>query len=219
MYGKNVLRIEDPTQRTVAHYERSAVEFQQGTKDHDVTQNYAALLDAISDGGATAPYSILDVGCGPGRDLAYFSSLGHEATGLDGSQAFAEQARNLTGCTVLEQNFLDMDLPPRAFHGVFANASLFHVPSDNLPQVLNQLAESLKPNGVLFCSNPHGNNQEGWQGERYCVFHDFPAWATFMDGAGFTEIQHYYRPEGLPREQQPWLASVWRKDALNAAVR
>jgi SAM-dependent methyltransferase len=212
------MNIEDPTHRTVAHYEQSAVEFQQGTKDHDVTQNYAALLDAIRDGGATTPYTILDVGCGPGRDLAYFGSLGHEAVGLDGSQAFVEQAQNDTGCKVLKQNFLNMDLPPGAFHGIFANASLFHVPSDNLSHVLNQLAETLKPNGVLFSSNPRGNNQEGWQDERYCVFHDYPAWADFMVGAGFIEIHHYYRPEGLPREQQPWLASVWRKVSLNVAV-
>lgn len=215
----NDLRVEDPTQRTVAHYEQSAIDFQQRTKDHDVTQNYAALLDAISDGGATAPYCILDVGCGPGRDLAYFSSLGHEAIGLDGSKAFVEQARNLTGCTVLEQNFLDLDLPLGEFHGIFANASLFHVPSDDLPHVLDQLAKALKPDGVLFSSNPRGDNQEGWQGERYCAFHDYPAWVNFMVGAGFIEIHHYFRPKGLPREQQPWLASVWRKDALNAAVR
>jgi SAM-dependent methyltransferase len=208
------MSIEDPTHRTVAYYDQSANDFWQGTKGHNVKQNYEALLGAIGDGGVAPPYTILDVGCGPGRDLAYFKSLGHEAIGLDASQSFVEHARNLTGCTVLQQNFMDMDLPLGAFHGIFANASLFHVPSDNLPGVLKQLSDALKPNGVLFSSNPRGSNQEGWQGDRYCVFHDYTVWTNFMSRADFIEIHHYYRPEGQPREQQPWLASVWRKAGL-----
>ena len=209
------MRIKDPTHRTVAHYDQSANDFWQGTKGHDVKQNYEALLGAIGGGGVAPPYTILDVGCGPGRDLAYFKSLGHEAIGLDASQSFVEHARNLTGCTVLQQNFMEMDLPFGAFHGIFANASLFHVPSENLPGVLKQLSDALKPNGVLFSSNPRGSNQEGWQGDRYCVFHDYMVWANFLNRANFIEIHHYYRPEGQPREQQPWLASVWRKADLH----
>ena len=64
---------------------------------------------------------------------------------------------------------------------------------------------------MLFSSNPRGDGQEGWNGERYGAYHDLPAWRGFMAAAGFTELSHYYRPAGLPRAQQPWLASVWRK--------
>ena len=201
----------DVSQRTLNHYEQSAEMFWTGTKDHDVSQNYKALLDALEDRKASAPYTILDMGCGPGRDLAHFKSLGHEAIGLEGSNTFAEHARNLTGCEVLEQNFLALTLPAKSFHGIFANASLFHIPSQELPRVLEDLADALKPEGVLFSSNPRGDNQEGWQGERYCAFHDYETWHDYMTGAGFTKIHHYYRPTGLPRDQQPWLASVWRK--------
>ncbi|HYH42031.1 MAG TPA: class I SAM-dependent methyltransferase, partial [Burkholderiales bacterium] len=95
--------------------------------------------------------------------------------------------------------------------GVFANASLFHVPSAALPRVLNQLHTTLKPRGVLFSSNPRGENQEGWNGGRYGAYHDLEAWRRYVSAAGFTEVEHYYRPEGLPREQQPWLATVWRR--------
>ncbi|MDQ8022354.1 MAG: hypothetical protein REI94_10975, partial [Moraxellaceae bacterium] len=66
---------------------------------------------------------------------------------------------------------------------------------------------------VLFSSNPRGDNHEGWSGERYGVWHDLAGWTRYMEDAGFTAISHYYRPEGLPREQQPWLASLWRKPA------
>jgi hypothetical protein len=70
----------------------------------------------------------------------------------------------------------------------------------------------LKPGGVLFSSNPRGNNQEGWSGARYGSYYDLDTWTAHVQAAGFTLLDHYYRPPGLPREQQPWLATVWRKD-------
>lgn len=104
-----------------------------------------------------------------------------------------------------------LDLPAERFDGIFANAVLFHVPLQVLPQVLRQLHGTLKPGGVLFSSNPRGDNQEGWNGPRYGSYHDLEAWRGLLTAAGFVELEHYYRPAGLPREQQPWLASVWRK--------
>jgi SAM-dependent methyltransferase len=193
---------------TLAHYDREAQSFWHGTKDHDVSQNYAALLDAIE---ADAPFSILDLGCGPGRDLRYFRSLGHEAVGLDGSQEFVAMARAHSGCEVLHQNFLALALPENRFDGIFANASLFHVPSRELPRVLLELRAALKPGGVLFCSNPRGNNEEGLNGGRYGCFLDLETWRNYVVAAGFLELSHYYRPPGLPRDRQPWLATVWRK--------
>ncbi|MCK6451373.1 MAG: class I SAM-dependent methyltransferase [Alphaproteobacteria bacterium] len=196
------------SERTIADYERRAESFWQGTRDHDVTQNYAALLEAI---GGDPPYRILDVGCGPGRDLKHFRSLGHEPVGLEGAPAFVEMARAYSGCEVLHQNFLAMSLPPAHFHGVFANAALFHVPTGELPRVLRELHAALRPRGVLFASNPRGDNEEGWNGGRYCCFFDLETWRGYATAAGFAEIRHYYRPPGLPRAQQPWLATVWRK--------
>ncbi|MBI1986609.1 MAG: class I SAM-dependent methyltransferase [Rhodospirillales bacterium] len=160
---------------------------------------------------ADPPFSILDLGCGPGRDLRHFRSLGHDAVGLDGSKEFVAMARAISGCEVLHQDFLAMDLPENRFDGVFANASLFHVPSRELPRVLLELSRTLRPGGVLFCSNPRGNNEEGFSGERYGCFFDLDTWRNFVTTAGFLELQHYFRPPGLPRHQQPWLATVWRK--------
>lgn len=200
--------LEELAQRTLAHYDERADDFFEGTRHHDVRQNMDALLRFIE---APAPLAILDVGCGPGRDLKAFQALGHAPVGLDGSPRFAEMARAYSGCEVWHQNFLTLDLPAARFDGVFANASLFHVPSAALPQVLAQLHGTLKPQGVLFSSNPRGNNDEGWNGDRYGTFHDLPGWRQFMTRAGFAELHHYYRPPGLPIDQQPWLASVWRK--------
>jgi SAM-dependent methyltransferase len=196
-------------QRTVAHYDLAAESFWAGTHDHDVSQNIAALLDHIE---GRPPFSILDFGCGPGRDLLTFQKLGHRPVGLDGSARFVEMARELTGCEVLHQDFLSLDLPPSRFDGIFANASLFHVPRQELPRVLGELRAALVPRGVLFSSNPHGDNREGWSGgDRYGVYHDLAGWQGFLLSAGFDELLHYYRPAGMPRGQQPWLASVWRR--------
>jgi SAM-dependent methyltransferase len=196
------------TEATVGSYDGRADDFWLGTRDHDVMQNVHALLDAIQGEG---PFRILDFGCGPGRDLATFKTLGHSPVGLEGSPRFCEMARSFSGCDVLHQNFLKLDLPADHFDGVFANATIFHVPGQELPRVLAELRTALKGGGVFFSSNPRGDNVEGWNGERYSSYHDLTRWRHFMQDAGFTELNHYYRPKGLPREHQPWLASVWRK--------
>ncbi len=193
---------------TLAEYDRVAAAYRRGTENHDVSQNIEALLDAIE---GTPPHAILDLGCGPGRDLRAFSALGHEVTGLDGSTELVALARAGTGCTVLHQDFLDLDLPPSRFDGIFANAVLFHVPSSQIRRVLVDLATALKPRGVLFSSNPRGRNEEGWVGGRYGCFHDLETWRAIATGAGFIELHHYYRPPGRPRAEQPWLATVWRR--------
>ncbi|MGB6104658.1 MAG: class I SAM-dependent methyltransferase [Pusillimonas sp.] len=196
---------------TLAHYDNSADSFRAGTLDHDVSQNIAALLRHIQ---SEPPCTLLDLGCGPGRDLKTFRALGHNAIGLDGSERFVSMAREESGCDVWHQNLFSLDLPADYFDGIFANAVLFHVPTQILPRVIAELRAALKPNGVLFSSNPRGHNVEGWQGSRYGAYHDLPSWQALMNAAGFDELEHYYRPEGLPREQQPWLASVWRRRPL-----
>ncbi|MGE0373217.1 MAG: class I SAM-dependent methyltransferase [Gammaproteobacteria bacterium] len=196
--------------RTIGHYDRHADRYREGTHDHDVAQNVAALLDAIT---GPPPFTILDFGCGPGRDLATFRRLGHRAIGLDGAARFVEMARAHSGCEVWQQDFLTLDLPRETFDGVFANASLFHVPTAALSEVLTAVHAALKPDGVLFASNPRGDDREGWQAERYGVYHSLARWREIVSAAGFAELHHYYRPEGAPRDAQPWLATVWRRTA------
>ena len=204
----NALDIEALTRRTLEHYERSAEDFWRGTRDHDVSQNIGALLRHIE---GEPPFTILDFGCGPGRDVKAIADLGHVAVGLDGAARFAEMARAYSGCEVLQQDFLKLKLPAGRFDGVFANAALFHVPGQELPRVLRELRATLRPRGVLFSSNPRGHNEEGWNQERYGAYWDLETWRRDLAAAGFTELEHYYRPAGLPRERQPWLATVWRR--------
>ena len=188
----------------IAHYDENAESFRIGTKDHDVSQNIAALIDAFP---KEKTLDILDFGCGPGRDMCVFKSMGHRPVGLDGSKEFCKMAVKQSGCPTLNQQFLKLELEENRYDGIFANASLFTVPSQELPRVLKELHSALRKDGILFSSNPRGN-AEGWQGQRYGHYMEFEASETFLQQSGFKIIEYYYRPAGKPRAEQPWLAIV-----------
>ena len=135
-------------------------------------------------------------GAGLGGTCHYFRSLGHNVTGLDGSKQFVAMARAYSGCEVLHQDFLAMDLPNGRFDGVFANASLFHVPSRVLPRALVELSAALKPRGVLFSSNPKGDNVEGMSGDRYGCSSIWTLGGPTCGAPGSSELGHYFRPRG-----------------------
>lgn len=196
------------SRQTLADYNARAEQFRAGTQDHDVSQNQAALLRHIM---TNRPWRLLDFGCGPGRDLQTFTAMGHDVVGLDGAEQFCTMARQSSGCEIWQQDFLQLELPQAYFDGIFANASLFHIPSQELSRVLRQLYDCLKPRGALLSSNPHGNNEEGWQRNRYANLHRPDRWQTYMEAAGFALQESYYRPSHLPPAQRPWLVTVWLK--------
>ena len=197
----------DPHKITIQHYENNHLRFWEGTKDHDVNQNYAALQTRLP---GIEGVKILDFGCGPGRDLKHFAVRGYTATGLDGCPSFCDMAREYSGCEVWQQDFLELSLPTSEFHGIFANASLFHIPKKRLLISLEKLHSSLIDEGILFCSNPRGD-REYFDGTRYGNYMEFGEYKTFFEEAGFEIVEHYYRPFGFPREEQPWLAIVAKK--------
>jgi SAM-dependent methyltransferase len=193
---------------TLSHYESRVEAFWQGTKDHDVSQNIDALLRHLPQ---DRPLHVLDFGCGPGRDLLDYQRRGHLPVGLDGSEGFCVMARERAGVEVWHQDFLHLDLPANRFDGVFANASMFHIPGQELPRVLQELRATLVSGGVLFASNPRGEDIEGFNDLRYGTYLSWETWRELVTDAGFTELEHYYRPPGRPRSEQPWLASLWMR--------
>ena len=144
--------------RTLAHYDRQAQKYWEGTRDHDVHQNIDALLAHID---VPPPFTLLDFGCGPGRDLSTFKALGHRVIGLDGSARLAAMARKHSGCEVLVQNFLELDLPSSHFDGVFANAVLFHIPGQELPRVLRATARDAEAGRCALQLKPAGQRPGG----------------------------------------------------------
>src|SRR5260221_6184812 len=107
--------LDDISARTLDHYNRSAEDFWKGTRGHDVSRNISALLDRIE---GAPPFAILDLGCGPGRDLKAFAALGHVAVGLEGSEPFAIMAREHSGCEGWRQDLLAMELPDAGLYGL-----------------------------------------------------------------------------------------------------
>jgi len=209
---KNNLHVdlEEIENLTIGHYEDNAESFRIGTKDHDVSQNIAAFLGALPKG---KQLDILDFGCGPGRDLNVFKQMGHRPTGLDGSKEFCKMTQQLSKFPILHQKFLHLELEDNSFDGVFANASLFHVPSLELSRVLKEIHSALRKGGILFSSNPRGSS-EGWQGQRYGHYMEFEESQIYLKQNGFKILDHYYRPSGKPRELQPWLAIVSQRQEL-----
>lgn len=97
--------LEQVADLPLKHYNQRAQDFWEGTRDHNVSQNIAALLQHIE---GERPFTILDFGCGPGRDLKAFAELGHLAVGLEGAACFAVMARAHSGCDVWQQDFLKL---------------------------------------------------------------------------------------------------------------
>ncbi len=207
--------MEQHEQITIAEYQATAELFREGTWNHDVSQNRNALLAAIPKN----PGKILDLGCGPGRDLMVFKRQGHTVVGLDATPAFVEMAQQACGCEVWQQSFLSLDLPLETFDGIFANASLIHVPRAEMVRVLQDLLRSLVPSGAIVMSMGRGDG-EGYiacpGGYRYVAGWEYENLGPCLEQAGFEILHHYYRPPGLPRKQQSWIVIVARKRELRS---
>jgi SAM-dependent methyltransferase len=202
--------MEKHEQITIAEYQLTAESYRVGTWDHDVSQNREALTEAMP----KAVGKILDLGCGPGRDLVAFQSMGHKVTGLDANPSFVEMAKQAAGCPVWEQSFLSLDLPTNHFDGIFANASLIHVPRADMLRVLQALHETLCDRGALVMSMVRGNHEgfaERPTGYRYVCGWEYETLAPKLVEAKFQILRHYYRPTGVAIENQSWLVLVAKK--------
>ncbi len=201
--------MEQLEQVTIAEYQTTAESFRDGTWDHDVSQNRAALIAAMP----RNPGRILDFGCGPGRDIVAFQAEGQEVIGLDATPAFVEMAQQVGG-EVWQQNFLNLDLPEQFFEGIFANASLLHVPQTEMLRVLQDLHRSLVPGGAIVMSLARGQGEgfvDRLTGQRYTSYWEYETMSLLLEQAGFTIDHHYYRPPGLPPSMQSWVVLVAKR--------
>jgi SAM-dependent methyltransferase len=138
---------------TNKYYQDNARRFYSATVDIDMSAIYQKFLPLIPQGG-----SILDAGCGSGRDSLHFKSQGYDATAIDASAALCKLAGELLHQDVHCVGFEDI-IWQNQFDGVWACASLLHVPKQKLPSVITRLAESLKPGGVMYASFKYGDTE------------------------------------------------------------
>ena len=128
------------------YYDEVSKNYSDETLSLDMTQLYLPFLENIPDGG-----KILDAGCGPGRDSKYFLNKGYEVDAFDLSNEMVKLASEYTGIKVQKKSFTEIDYVD-IYDGIWCCASLLHIPSDQLRDVLTYLVAGLKKNGVLYAS-------------------------------------------------------------------
>lgn len=141
---------------SIEYYNQNAAEYFDQTVEIDMQEHWDRFLQLIPEGG-----SILDLGCGSGRDSEYFISLGFDVTAMDASEEMCALASIHIGQDVLNLSFEEMDFD-EVFDGIWACASLLHVPSDKIDDIFTKVMKSMKVNGVLFMSFRYGD----FEGER-----------------------------------------------------
>jgi len=195
------LTLSDITKKTIQFYDGRAKEYFEESKNYDLRKAYHDFISLLPE---AKYHSILDLGCGGGRDLKYFADHGFQVVGLDGSKKMCDLARKWSGCKAFQQDFLSLELPPSRFHGIFAASSLFHIPKAELTRILRQVHYSLKEGGVLYLSNPVGESEE-WDGESYGNYMNWNAYKGYLKEAGFQPIKHYEMTVGEPWQETTWL--------------
>lgn len=187
------------------YYDVNAQEFFDGTIDADMSVHYGEFLSQIPEKG-----HILDAGCGSGRDTLMFKSLGFEVTAIDGSVEMCKLASEYAKQGVVHMQFQDIDFN-NIFDGIWASASLLHVPSTEIEMVLDKLKTSLKDTGVLYASFKYGDF-EGERNGRY--FNDLTEKTVIelFDSVGFKVIKTWISSDSRKgREDEKWVNILVKK--------
>ncbi len=195
---------------TIEYYNKNAYRFVQGTFSVDFTETQERYLSKLKEGAY-----ILDFGCGSGRDTKYFLSKGYRVDATDGSEELCRMAGKNTGLAVRQMFFSELDAHER-YDGIWACASVLHLPKDELKSVLKKMAAATKKNGVIYISFKYGEFV-GLRNGRY--FTDF-TWETFKDymqDMRNLQIEEYWitgdvRPG---RGDEKWLNLILRKTDIH----
>ena len=192
--------------KTIDFYNNNAADFVSGTLNADVTyiqDRFLALLPA----GAR----ILDFGCGSGRDTKYFLEKGFRAEGTDGSEELCRIASETTGTTVRQMMFDELD-ETDAFDGIWACASILHLPKAELRDVLKKMVRATKNGGYMYVSFRYGDF-EGYINERYFTYFTEETFDEFISDIGEIKIVDKWVSEDVrpDRREMKWLNLILRK--------
>ena len=194
------------TAQTLRYYDRNADAFAGGTLSADMSSARQRFLACLSPGAA-----ILDFGCGSGRDTKAFLELGFSVEASDGSEELCRKATGLTGICVKHMLFSELSAVDR-YDGIWACASILHLPKPELLDVLGKIAAALKKDGVLYCSFKYGTF-EGMRSGRYFTDFTEETLAEFWKGAdGLTVFDSWITADVRPgREEERWINILARR--------
>jgi len=193
---------------TLDFYDRNAASFDERTRHMDMRPWMQPFIDRLRAGA-----KILDVGCGPGRDVQTFRDLGFDAAGIDGSHAMVELARTIAPTAIIEHISFDKIEFVDAFDGIWANASLLHVPADQIDDVMHRLARALRIGGVMYMSVKAGDGARIHNDRRFFYdYSDSSLRALFSRNLNFELIGVDESPPGdAQSDQKSWLHALARK--------
>ena len=191
--------------RTILFYDTHSEEFAQAANTADMRRDYERFLKYVPKGG-----SIVDMGCGSGRDLKFFRQSGYSASGVDASEGMCRVARDYSGCNVVHCDALSWNSPTK-IDAIWANGSLLHLHTDEIITFLKTKSSFLKPGGILYFSMKAGIAEGFDEKGRYFT----PFSESIVEGAladGKLEIaERWTEGDSLGREGFHWEAVILRK--------
>lgn len=189
---------------TLKYYDAQAERYAHQTLEADLTHLYGPFLALMLDRG-----HILDAGSGSGRDTLHFMRTGYRVTAFDGSGEMAQVSTKITRQRTLHCRFQDIRFD-EAFDGVWANASLLHVPPSEIDDVLQRLTVALKPGGVLFCSFKRGNGEYVEDGRYFNCYTEGNFTSIITRHSGLICGEVWTNPDAT-REGLTWLNVLMRR--------
>lgn len=189
---------------TLSYYNENADTFVAGTQNADMSQQYGFFLKYLAPGGR-----LLDLGCGSGRDSAYFSSLGFQVTAVDGSEELCKRVRQNYAIDAQCLRFEELSYAGE-FDAIWACASLLHVSKENMPQVMQRVSAALKPDGILYASFKYGNRERVCNGR---FFNDYTEQdlATLLPNQ-LTLLEYWITEDVRPeRSGEKWLNFIAKR--------
>ncbi|HIT42912.1 MAG TPA: methyltransferase domain-containing protein [Candidatus Caccovicinus merdipullorum] len=169
----------------IDYYNKYAAKVFEDTVDQNMDAITAPFLELLEEGD-----TILDMGCGSGRDSLTFYDLGYDVTPLDGSEEMCRLAEVHTGLDVLQMTYEEMAFDG-AFDGVWACGAFVHIPKDEMPALFRKVARALTEDGIFYLSMRLGDF-EGFQGERYFSCYSEKELRSLVEGDGlFTVLKEW----------------------------
>ena len=191
---------------TLNYYNQNADAFIEGTQNADMSAQYRFFLKHLSPGGR-----LLDLGCGSGRDSAYFSSLGFEVTAVDGSEELCKRVKENYGIESLCMRFEDIAFAEE-FDAIWACASLLHVKKADMPAVMSKVSDALKPGGVLYASFKYGSEERISNGRFFNDYTEGDIGILLTPQNQLALLEYWITEDVRPdRSDERWLNLVARK--------
>jgi 2-polyprenyl-3-methyl-5-hydroxy-6-metoxy-1,4-benzoquinol methylase len=204
-----ISQYEDLSKSVAAYYDQNAQQYSDKTANADLSRIYSQFLQYIPPGGR-----ILDAGCGPGRDLKFFSDSGYGVVGIDNSSAMVEIATKFAAVPCYWMRMEDIEYHT-TFEGVWCCAALLHVPKTNVPHTLRRFWSALKPNGALYIAVKKGTGEEFLADGRFFAAYEMDEFATIIRDAALFELVESWETAdaSIARDTVRWLNFIALKRA------